>query len=49
MIQRLQPQSASIPIVLKTALDEGRITQQSTVMIAGVGVGYSYGATVLNF
>jgi len=41
--------SATIPIALKEALNEGRIKKGYKVLIAGFGVGYSWGATVLNF
>lgn len=39
--------SATIPIALKDALDKGIIGEGAKVLIAGFGVGYSWGATVL--
>lgn len=39
--------SSSIPIALKRAMDKGIIAKDMTVCIAGFGVGYSWGATVL--
>jgi 3-oxoacyl-[acyl-carrier-protein] synthase-3 len=39
--------SATIPIALRNALDKGLIGEGSKVLIAGFGVGYSWGATVL--
>ena len=41
--------SNSIPIALKAALDEGAITTGMNVVLAGFGVGYSWGGTVLRF
>jgi 3-oxoacyl-[acyl-carrier-protein] synthase-3 len=41
--------SASIPIALKNAMDEGRIKNNNKILIAGFGVGYSYGATILQY
>lgn len=38
---------ATIPIALRNALDKGVIREGSKVLLAGFGVGYSYGATVL--
>lgn len=38
---------ATIPIALRNALDKGLIREGSKVLLAGFGVGYSYGATVL--
>lgn len=40
--------SASIPIALKQALDEGKIKKNMNVLIAGFGIGFSWSATVLN-
>lgn len=40
--------SSSIPIALKEAFFEGRITQNQKILIAGFGVGYSWGATVIS-
>ncbi|MBL3538293.1 3-oxoacyl-ACP synthase III family protein [Aminivibrio sp.] len=39
--------SATIPIALRNALDKGLIGEGSKVLVAGFGVGYSWGATVL--
>lgn len=41
--------SATIPIALRNAMDTGRIEEGMKVLIAGFGVGYSWGATVLQF
>ncbi|MCO5240627.1 MAG: ketoacyl-ACP synthase III [Chitinophagaceae bacterium] len=41
--------SSTIPIALKHALSEGKIKIGSKVLIAGFGVGYSWGGTVLQF
>lgn len=41
--------SASIPIALKLALDQGKIKEGFKVMVAGFGVGYSWGAGILEF
>ena len=41
--------SATIPIALRNTLDKGLIREGSKAMIAGFGVGYSWGATVLRF
>jgi 3-oxoacyl-[acyl-carrier-protein] synthase-3 len=41
--------SSTIPIALKHAACEGRLTNQSTVMLVGFGVGYSWGATLLRW
>lgn len=41
--------SNSIPIALKTALDDGDINGKMKVVIAGFGVGYSWGSTILYF
>ncbi len=41
--------SASIPIALKLALDQGKIKAGFKVMVAGFGVGYSWGAGILEF
>ena len=38
---------ATIPIALRNALDKELIREGSKVLLAGFGVGYSYGATVL--
>ncbi|MDR2206509.1 MAG: ketoacyl-ACP synthase III [Flavobacteriaceae bacterium] len=39
--------SATIPIALKNLSDEGKLQKGNKVLIAGFGVGYSWGATVL--
>jgi 3-oxoacyl-[acyl-carrier-protein] synthase-3 len=41
--------SSTIPIALRRAMDKGLIKPGSKVLIAGFGVGYSWGATVLSF
>jgi 3-oxoacyl-[acyl-carrier-protein] synthase-3 len=41
--------SATIPVAIKMAIEEGKIKQGYNVLVAGFGVGYSYGATVLQF
>jgi 3-oxoacyl-[acyl-carrier-protein] synthase-3 len=41
--------SATIPIAIKNAIEEKRINEGSKVLIAGFGVGYSYGAVILYF
>ena len=41
--------SSSIPIALKDALDKNLIKRKSKVLIAGFGVGYSLGATVIEW
>ena len=41
--------SSTIPIALRHAACEGRIGPQSTVMLVGFGVGYSWGATLLRW
>ncbi len=41
--------SSTIPIALKNALQENRIKTGDKVLLAGFGVGYSWGATVLSF
>jgi 3-oxoacyl-[acyl-carrier-protein] synthase-3 len=39
--------SSTIPIALKEAIKDGSIKQKDKVLIAGFGVGYSWGGTVL--
>lgn len=39
--------SASIPIALKSASEEGKLKRGQKVMLAGFGVGYSWGGTVI--
>lgn len=41
--------SCSIPIALKNAIDEKKITSGSSVLITGFGVGLSWGGTILKF
>jgi 3-oxoacyl-[acyl-carrier-protein] synthase-3 len=41
--------SSTIPIAMKHAFAEGKIKKGSRVLIAGFGVGYSWGGTVLQF
>ncbi|MBN9338095.1 MAG: ketoacyl-ACP synthase III [Chryseobacterium sp.] len=41
--------SASIPIALKLASDKGKIKKGNKVMVVGFGVGYSWGAGILEF
>jgi len=40
--------SATIPIALKRALERGAVSKGSKVMLVGFGVGYSWGATVID-
>lgn len=39
--------SATIPIALEKCLNDGRIKSGDKVLLAGFGVGYSYGATII--
>jgi len=41
--------SSTIPIALKEAINEGQISEGRNCLIAGFGVGYSWGGTVLKF
>lgn len=41
--------SSTIPIALKEAIKEGKIHSDNEVLIAGFGVGYSWGGTILRF
>ncbi|MEV4882991.1 ketoacyl-ACP synthase III [Chitinophaga ginsengisegetis] len=41
--------SSTIPIALKSAMDEGRIKAGMRVLLAGFGVGYSWGATLIQY
>ncbi|HRP54736.1 ketoacyl-ACP synthase III [Agriterribacter sp.] len=41
--------SSTIPIAMKRALLEGKIKKVTKVQVAGFGVGYSWGGTVLQF
>jgi len=40
--------SSTIPIALKEAMNEGRINPNEKILLAGFGVGYSWGGCVLN-
>lgn len=39
--------SASIPVALRSALDEGRVGSGSRVLLSGFGVGFSYGSVLV--
>jgi 3-oxoacyl-[acyl-carrier-protein] synthase-3 len=39
--------SATIPLALEQCIQDGTVKQGDKVLIAGFGVGYSYGATIL--
>jgi 3-oxoacyl-[acyl-carrier-protein] synthase-3 len=39
--------SATIPIALESATEQGRIKQGDRVALVGFGVGYSWGATLI--
>lgn len=41
--------SSTIPIALKTAVQEGRLRGGDTVVLVGFGVGYSWGATLIKW
>lgn len=41
--------SASIPVALRAALDEGRVRAGSRVVLCGFGVGFSYGSVLVEF
>jgi 3-oxoacyl-[acyl-carrier-protein] synthase-3 len=41
--------SSTIPIALKAAMENGEISPDKNVMLAGFGVGYSWGGTILRF
>ncbi|UQB67775.1 3-oxoacyl-ACP synthase III family protein [Epilithonimonas zeae] len=41
--------SATIPIAMKSAIDQGKIKSGSKVLMAGFGVGYSWGAGIIEF
>jgi len=41
--------SSTIPIAMKQALAENRISAGDKVLIAGFGVGYSWGGTILQY
>ncbi len=41
--------SASIPIALDEAIERGRVTEGSTVLLVGFGAGFTWGSMVLRF
>jgi 3-oxoacyl-[acyl-carrier-protein] synthase-3 len=41
--------SASIPIALKDAADEGQLKDGDLVMLVGFGVGYSWGGCIVSW
>jgi len=41
--------SSTVPIALTEAIEQGRITKGNKVLLAGFGVGYSWGGAVLHF
>ena len=41
--------SATIPIALKNMMDKKLLKKGDKILIAGFGVGYSWGATLLEF
>ena len=41
--------SATIPIALKGAFSEGLIAKGCKVLVAGFGIGYSWGGTVIRY
>ena len=41
--------SSTIPIALYEAMKENKIKKGDKVLLAGFGVGYSWGATILQF
>jgi 3-oxoacyl-[acyl-carrier-protein] synthase-3 len=41
--------SASIPIAIKDALDQGRLKERDQVMLVGFGVGYSWGGCLMRW
>ena len=41
--------SATIPMALRDAADEGRLRPGDRVMVVGFGVGFSWGATILRW
>ena len=40
--------SSTIPIALREAIDNGRISSGDSILIVGFGVGYSWGGTIIN-
>ncbi len=41
--------SASIPIALKDAVNDGRVKRGDQIMLVGFGVGYSWGACLVRW
>ncbi len=41
--------SATIPIALKNMFDKGMLKEGNRILMAGFGVGYSWGATIIDF
>jgi len=41
--------SATIPIALENAIQEGKVKKDDKVLLSGFGVGYSWGGTILKF
>ncbi len=41
--------ASTIPIALKSAYEQGLIKRGSTILLAGFGLGYTWGATVIKF
>jgi 3-oxoacyl-[acyl-carrier-protein] synthase-3 len=41
--------SASIPVALHEAVEEGRVSEGDTLVLCGFGGGLTWGATVLNW
>jgi 3-oxoacyl-[acyl-carrier-protein] synthase-3 len=41
--------SASIPVALHEAIEEGRVSDGDTIVLCGFGGGLTWGATVLNW
>jgi 3-oxoacyl-[acyl-carrier-protein] synthase-3 len=41
--------SATIPMALRDAADQGRLRPGDRVMAVGFGVGYSWGATIIRW
>jgi len=41
--------AATIPLAMRTALDEGRLKKGDLVLLASVGAGFTVGATLLQW
>jgi len=41
--------SASIPIAIKQAYDQGKLKKNDQIMLVGFGVGYSWGACLVRW